>query len=159
MTVSVTGQALSLGAGILLGIEIGLCYDLFRILRCRIPRAGLTHFLDLLFWFGVTVLLFVYAYRAEGGRVRIYLALTLLGGGGLYFRLFSRIVLRLGYRFVDLIQRILRFFLAPLVFAGKKLKKFLKKLKNIFLSRLQWYKIISRLGVICRYRRRSPGSE
>jgi len=49
MTVSVQAQALSLAAGLGLGVGIGLFYDLFRILRCRIPSRKLTVFLDLLF--------------------------------------------------------------------------------------------------------------
>ena len=53
MTISVESQALSLAAGLLLGAGIGLCYDLFRILRCRIPFRTLSVILDLLFWLGL----------------------------------------------------------------------------------------------------------
>lgn len=154
MTVSVSGQALSLAAGLALGLGIGLCYDLLRAVRRCLPAVGPSAALDLLFWLAVTILLFVYAQIAEGGRVRLYLALALAAGAAVYFRLFTRHVTALTARMVRLLGRFFRLIAAPF----RHVRNFFKKKrifgKKIFSSRPQWYKILSTLEAD---RERSPG--
>ena len=141
MEISVEAQALSLAGGLLLGMGMGLVYDLFRILRWNIPLKGLGAALDLAFWAGCTAALFLYAQWAERGEVRGYLALALLGGGWVYSGVFSPVVRGILWKLVGLINQILRIFRAPFRVILAFMKKFRKKRKNIFSSFRQWYKI------------------
>ena len=84
MEVSVTGQALAFLGALALGAGVGLLYDLFRILRVRLPWKALGAVLDLMFWLTVTAALFVYAVAAGDGEVRIYLVMGVLAGAAGY---------------------------------------------------------------------------
>lgn len=128
MEYPVSLQALQLGLAALLGIAIGLHYDILRSLR-RWKRR-LTIVLD--FWFGLTTLLWLclFALYVFGGRFHLFLLLGCLGGSLLYFLLCSAPVLR----FLALVGRGIRLALSPV----KKVFSFLKK----GFSFLQKYAII-----------------
>ena len=40
MAVSIAGQLSALGSALVLGLAIGLLYDVFRVLRVRLPKQG-----------------------------------------------------------------------------------------------------------------------
>ena len=128
MTVDIAAQQAALLQAAALGLAAGLLYDLFRILRCRVRVPLLGPALDLLFWLMLTVVLFLWSQWAWGGPVRLYGVVFLFLGGVLYFRLFSRWMLFLGYRIADLITFLLGILALPL-FALKRVFKKLKKLK------------------------------
>ena len=102
MTVDVAAQGAALVQAVLLGLGAGALYDLFRILRVRVRLPLLGPALDLLFWLTLTVTLFLWSQWAWGGPVRLYGAAFLFLGGVVYFGLFSRWLLWLGYRLADL---------------------------------------------------------
>ena len=79
------------------------------------------------FWLVLTGVLFLWSQWAWGGPVRLYGAAFLFLGGAVYFGLFSRWLLWLGYRLADLITAILKILALPL-FALNRLVKKLKKL-------------------------------
>ena len=141
MTVDVAAQGAALVQAVLLGLAAGVLYDLFRILRVRVRLPLLGPALDLLFWLTLTVTLFLWSQWAWGGPVRLYGAAFLFLGGVVYFGLFSRWLLWLGYRLADLVTAILKILALPL-FALNRLQKKIKKLaKNIFLFAGKWYRI------------------
>ena len=141
MTVDVAAQGAALVQAVLLGLAAGVLYDLFRILRVRVRLPLLGPALDLLFWLTLTVTLFLWSQWAWGGPVRLYGAAFLFLGGVVYFGLFSRWLLWLGYRLADLMTAILKILALPL-FALNHLQKKIKKLaKNIFLFAGKWYRI------------------
>ena len=80
MAVSITQQLLALGSAALLGLAVGVLYDCFRILRCRLPLPLLAGLLDLLFWVLVTAALFLHALFLEGGVVRLYMVGAVFAG-------------------------------------------------------------------------------
>ena len=84
MYVDVTDQARILAQSVLTGACLGLAYDVLRALRRGLKARWISFFLDLLFWIGVTVLLFWMALVRESGEVRLYLAAAFLLGGGTY---------------------------------------------------------------------------
>ena len=141
MEISVAAQGSAALQSLLLGGASGLLYDLFRILRVRIPIKWLGMVLDLLFWVIVTVALFLWSLDAWGGWIRLYGALGLLLGGAVYFWLFSRPALTVGYCTADIMTALCRLALFPLIFTisvGKKLEIFSK---NSFHYRWKWYKM------------------
>ena len=78
MAVSVADQARALLGAIGLGTAAGLLYDLFRVLRVRIPLRWLGPVLDLLFWLCCTITFFLWSVDSAGGLVRIYTAIAAL---------------------------------------------------------------------------------
>lgn len=141
MNVDVMAQVQAIWQAILLGLMAGLCYDLFRIFRVRIPLPFLGGCLDFLFWIGWTVVLFLWSQWAWGGLVRLYGIALLFTGGVVYFCFLSRWLLWLGYRIADMITYFIHILLLPVVLFFALLKKIKKLAKNIFLSQRKWYRI------------------
>ena len=96
-------QVLFLAGAAALGLGVGLLYDLFRVMRVRIPLPLLGGALDLLFWLVVTAGLFVYTTAAGNGEVRFYMIGAVLLGAVVYFWLASRWVLKGAYAAADLV--------------------------------------------------------
>ena len=67
MTVDVAQQGRALLQALALGAVMGMTYDLFRILRVRVRIPLLGPALDLLFWLGATLALFLWSQGAWGG--------------------------------------------------------------------------------------------
>ena len=138
MAVSIAGQLSALGSALVLGLAIGLLYDVFRVLRVRLPLPLLGGALDLLFWLLVTAALFLHALWTEGGVVRLYMVAAVFGGAVLYFRLLSRWCLALGYRLATLVGLLVRLVTFPLACAGALGKKMGRAAKKYFHYRRKW---------------------
>ena len=141
MAGDISGQGWALAQAVGLGLMLGVLYDLLRILRVRIRLPLLGGVLDLLFWVSVTVALFVWSQGAWGGRIRLYGVFGVMLGGGIYFRLFSRGLLRVGYFLADVVHWLLNLALMPMkavFFLVKKIKNFVK---NTFSYGCKWYRI------------------
>lgn len=141
MEISVAAQAVSLAGALALGVAVGLLYDLFRILRVRIPWRVMGGFLDLVFWLLVTAALFVYTVAVGDGRVRFFLVAAILGGAVAYFLLLSRWALKLGYLFADLLGLLWRLLTLPVTGLLAICKKIKKIAKNHFHYVRKWYRI------------------
>ncbi len=148
MEISLTGQAAALGGALLLGMAVGLAYDLIRIPRAYIRVPLLGEVLDLFFWLAVTAALFLYAIHSGNGEVRIFMAAALFGGAVVYFLLFSPWIRRFSALMAAAAVAVWRFITFPVRRAAAAIKKLKEKLKNSFSS---WYK---------RYRMKQiPGKE
>lgn len=95
MSISLSGQLFSLAMGLLLGVGVGLLYDMLRQLRLACPLRCLAEGLDLLFWLLACLTLFFCGVRFGGGQVRLYMALWLSLGGTAYFAVLSRLARQL----------------------------------------------------------------
>ena len=115
-------QARFLLGALALGVGVGLVYDLFRILRVRLPLPLLAGALDLLFWLVVTASLFVYTTAAGRGEVRGWLVLGVLAGAAAYFWLASRWVLKGGYAAADLAAILWKILTFPLALLARLCK-------------------------------------
>lgn len=124
-------QVLFLAGAAALGLGVGLLYDLFRVMRVRIPLPLLGGVLDLLFWLVVTASLFVYTTAAGRGEVRGWLVLGVLAGAAAYFWLASRWVLKGGYAAADLISILWKILTLPLALLARLCKKIGKTAKKI----------------------------
>ena len=141
MGVSIQEQGWAMLQALLLGAGAGVVYDLFRIVRVRVPVRLLGSMLDLLFWVGVTGTLFLWSVDAWGGRIRLYGAAGLLVGGVVYFQTISSGLLKLGYHAADLVTILCHLAILPingLIFLLKKMKNFAK---NRFHYGRKWYRI------------------
>ena len=141
MEISIAEQAASLAGAIVLGFAVGVFYDLLRLLRRRVRLPFVGGALDLLFWLVTVAALFLYATRATGGQMRIYVLLSVFGGAVVYFVTLSAWVLGLGNLIADgaaFLGRLVRLPFRFLYFCAKKIEK---NLKNLFLYRRKWFKI------------------
>ena len=87
MAVQITVQLRTFGLSILLGLSAGVLYDLLRALRLRRPR--LTWALDLLYCLTAGAALSLFVLRQGDGQLRGYILLGALGGGVVFFGVFS----------------------------------------------------------------------
>ena len=159
MGISVAAQGKAMVQALLLGVAAGLLYDLFRILRVRIRWRFLGSILDLAFWLCVTVVLFLWSLDAWGGWIRIYGAVGLVVGGTIYFWLFSRVILYLGYRAADFVTVLCRLALLPLISTISLLKKIKNFAKNSFHYGRKWYKMNQITGEMAATGRRKAARE
>ncbi|NJE73978.1 hypothetical protein E0L15_05055 [Pseudoflavonifractor sp. SW1122] len=141
MGINVMTQAQVLGQGFLLGLGLGVLYDAMRGIRRSCPWRWLWFLLDVTFWIGTAVAVFVHALVLGNGVVRIYHGGAFLLGGVVYLTTASRILLPIFVRSFRWIHGIVRFFLTPAVCAAGKTKKVLKNQKKGFQKWLKWYKI------------------
>jgi hypothetical protein len=139
MGVAVSQQVFSLTGALLVGLVLGMVYDLLRLSRRRHPATELL--LDLLFWVLATVSLFLWSLWTGKGVVRIYIALAMAGGGWLWFATFSSRFLELGRQMLEKCACIMHKFAAPIRALTALWKKFLNFCKKIFSYWLSWYKI------------------
>jgi hypothetical protein len=139
MGVEVSQQVFSLTGALLLGLGLGMVYDLLRLSRRRHPATELL--LDLLFWLLATVSLFLWSLWTGKGVVRIYIALAMAGGGWLWFATFSPRFLELGRQMIEKCAHTAYKLAAPIRALGALWKKFLNFCKKNFSYWLSWYKI------------------
>lgn len=124
MGVAVSQQLFSLTGALLLGLGLGLVYDLLRTLRRR-SGAVLGALLDLLFWLLATLALFLWSLWTGAGVVRFYIVLALMAGTWLWFQTFSPAFLRLSGRLADVCARVAHILFSPVRAVGERAKKFL----------------------------------
>lgn len=141
MKISVAEQAVVFTGAVVLGLGVGVLYDLMRLLRRHVRLPLLGSVLDLLFWSITTIALFCFVVSVGDGEVRIYVLLAVLGGAVAYFLSLSAWILSLGELLVDGLAALFRCVLMPIRLSGRIIKKIRKKLKNLFLYRRKWYKI------------------
>jgi hypothetical protein len=141
MEISVVQQGIAMGQAALLGVMLGLLYDLLFLFRTRRGLRLLGGGLDLLFWIAVTVSLFVFAVTVTGGEVRLFAVAVTCAGAMVYFLLLSRWVRKFGNWLHDLIVFLWKTLCYPFLLFFRLLKFFNKKIKNNFHYRLKWYKI------------------
>lgn len=140
MGAAISRQVFSLTGALLLGLGLGLVYDLLRLLR-RSHRHWMEIVLDLLFWLLCTLTLFLWSVWTGKGVVRVYIALALLGGGWLWFQTFSEQFLALGRRLMDICAQIAHILGYPVRRAAALRKKILIFFKKNFHYWLNWYRI------------------
>ena len=141
MAVSVADQARALLGAIGLGAAAGLMYDLFRVLRVRIPLRWLGPVLDLVFWLCCTITFFLWSVDSVGGLVRIYTAIAALSGAWCYFALLSSHLLPICYRLATIFTKAMGVILLPLTTIRRLGKNISEICKNLFHSRKEWFTI------------------
>lgn len=141
MELPIAEQAGAFVGAVCLGFFVGIFYDLLRLFRQRLRWPGLAYVLDLVFWIVVVVSIFLFAIRATGGKVRIYVLLSIFGGATAYFLSFSAWIMGLGNLLADGMSLFVRLLTLPIRFFFNCLKKIQKNFKKLFLYRKKWFKI------------------
>ncbi len=134
MEISVSEQALDFLAACLLGVGLGVLYDLFRILRLALWRGRwIVAMEDLLFWMTAAATTFLFQLVNSDGQMRFYILLGELLGFTVYYFTVGALVFRASRLIIDFIKRILRFFYRILIRPFVKLFVFIfRKIRNLF---------------------------
>lgn len=159
MAVSIAEQGWGFLGSVLLGVCLGILYDLFRLFRVRLRLRWLGGFLDLSFWLVTVCALFIYAVEMGNGEVRVYLMVGIVAGGGGYFRLCSPLTRFLGDKCADGLGFLWKIFLLPLRGFVGLWKKFIKNQKNLFHYRKKWYRIKKSVGEIDSQPKKAEGGD
>lgn len=98
----ISQQFTTFGLTITLGFFIGILFDVYRVFSHSLhPSRIIIQIMDLLFWTGLSGLVFIVLFLGNRGEVRVYVFIGLLIGVFFYFRWLSR-------KMVLWINRILR---------------------------------------------------
>jgi spore cortex biosynthesis protein YabQ len=73
------------------GIALSFLFDCYRLMRGTVnPRGVITAVTDLLFWLLATAVVFAVLLKSNGGEMRLYVFISLIGGVLVYYQLLSR---------------------------------------------------------------------
>lgn len=151
MTVDLSQQLLLFGSSILLGVCMGLLYDVLRAVRIRFPRWGGA--LDALCCLVCAAAAFFFVLR-WGGELRLYILLGCGGGCVLFFCLLSSLLRPLWDLWVELLVFLVRCLLFPLHMVQDFLIKIAKRGKNLFLFFRKWVTIRNYKWAVIRIHRK-----
>lgn len=93
-----------------LGVLLGVLYDVFRILRLALPHGKIIVFVeDILYFFLITVISFAFVLLWADGVVRSFLLLGELLGGVVYFFTLSLLILKAAGLIIRAVKAVLHF--------------------------------------------------
>jgi uncharacterized membrane protein YeaQ/YmgE (transglycosylase-associated protein family) len=129
----ISGQILQAASTLLVGLALGLVYDLFRAVRMRTGTlAGVV--CDVSFCVVTAAALFLLGMGPGRGELRLYMMAVAFIGAMAYFALFGRYVRRYTARFFALMGKAVAILCIPMAKLRMVFKKFSQISKNIFSS-------------------------
>ena len=112
----------------LTGVEIGILFDFFRILRRTIKTGNIvTYIQDILFWILTGILVLYNIWYFNNGKIRVYMFLGIIIGTLIYVSTLSNI-------FVKLFTRILNTIIKVLEIPFKTIVAIFRKIITVILS-------------------------
>ena len=112
----------------LTGVEIGILFDFFRILRRTIKTGNIvTYIQDILFWILTGILVLYNIWYFNNGEIRVYMLLGIIIGTLIYVSTLSNI-------FVKLFTRILNTIIKVLEIPFKTIVAIFRKIITVILS-------------------------
>ncbi len=120
MGISVSQQTITFLQSTLLGIGLGVLYDLFRILRLIIPSGKIISFVeDIIYFLLCGVISFAFLLAVNNGIVRGYLLIGEFLGAALYYFTLGKLIYRVADKLILFFKKFLslfyRIFLSPFV--------------------------------------------
>lgn len=106
----------------LVGIAIGVIFDLFRILRKAFKTKDfVTYIEDVLFWI-ITGIIIIYAmYVFSDGELRFFMIIGIVLGTAMYMLTISKYVIKVSVFIINIIKRIIIFPIKIIINMTKKL--------------------------------------
>ena len=123
-------QLLIFGQSILLGLSVGLFYDLLRAFRLRLPR--ITSWLDALYCLAAGGSVFLFLLRRSSGELRGFVLLGIAGGCALFFSAFSQPLRPLWAFWTETLAWLARLLALPVLWTRQLCKKIAFCGKNLF---------------------------
>ncbi len=115
MVNSVSVQTLEFLYSALLGIGLGVTFDIMRVIRSYIPKSrAMTALLDTLFWCVASVALLGFILTVSDGMMRWYVLVGTFCGGFVYIAAVSEIVFKVLMSLICVLRKILSMITRPL---------------------------------------------
>jgi len=93
--VELSDQITTFAITVITGAILGALFDLYRVIKTKIRfRPLITAVTDILYWLTATVIVFAALLLGNWGELRLYVFIGLITGVTIYYRLFSRYVIR-----------------------------------------------------------------
>lgn len=93
MYISLSQQYTAFFYSLVIGVGLGVVYDIFRITRLLFPKSFfLTFFQDILFWIISLVVTFFFSLVYNNGELRLYIIIAEILGFLAYYFTFGRVV-------------------------------------------------------------------
>ena len=115
MVNSVSVQTAEFLSSALLGVYLGVLFDVIRTVRAYLPRnRTLTALFDILFWLIAVISLLAFVMTASGGKMRWYVLVGAFCGGFVYMAALSGIVYKIFLSLVSALRKALNLITRPL---------------------------------------------
>ena len=106
----------------IVGIIIGVLFDIFRILRKSFKTKDIvTYMEDILFWILTGIIILFSMYKFSNGELRFFMIIGIIMGTLTYMITFSRYVIKISVFIIKIIKKII-------VYPVKVVEKILKKI-------------------------------
>ena len=106
----------------IVGIIIGILFDIFRILRKSFKTKDIvTYMEDILFWILTGIIILFSMYKFSNGELRFFMIIGIIMGTLMYMITFSRYVIKISVFIIKIIKTII-------VYPVKVVEKILKKI-------------------------------
>lgn len=106
----------------IVGIIIGILFDIFRILRKSFKTKDIvTYIEDILFWILTGIIILFSMYKFSNGELRFFMIIGIIMGTLMYMITFSRYVIKISVFIIKIIKTII-------VYPVKVVEKILKKI-------------------------------
>ena len=106
----------------IVGIIIGVLFDIFRILRKSFKTKDIvTYIEDILFWILTGIIILFSMYKFSNGELRFFMIIGIIMGTLMYMITFSRYVIKISVFIIKIIKTII-------VYPVKVVEKILKKI-------------------------------
>ena len=106
----------------IVGIIIGVLFDIFRILRKSFKTKDIvTYIEDILFWILTGIIILFSMYKFSNGELRFFMIIGIIMGTLMYMITFSRYVIKISVFIINIIKTII-------VYPIKVIEKILKKI-------------------------------
>jgi spore cortex biosynthesis protein YabQ len=87
------------------GIIMGVVFDVYRVLQKKFRIKGwLISMLDLLYWTGATVFVFLVLLSSNDGQLRFYIFMALIAGLWIYFKKWSSLTIQIVLWLIQVIE-------------------------------------------------------
>lgn len=144
----ITNQAFLFLVFVVIGLIIGLLFDIFRILRISFKTKDfVTYIEDILFWIITGILVLYSIFIFNNGEIRLFIFIGIAIGVILYIMLFSSFIIKYSVYIINFIKKVVRVVLKIIVIPIKCLIKVFKKIffKPISFVTINIRKIIDKL--------------
>lgn len=144
----ITNQAFLFLVFVVIGLIIGLLFDIFRILRISFKTKDfVTYIEDILFWIITGILVLYSIFIFNNGEIRLFIFIGIAIGVILYIMLFSSLIIKYSVYIINFIKKVVRVVLKIIVIPIKCLIKVFKKIffKPISFMTINIRKIIDKL--------------
>lgn len=142
MGVTIAEETLLFLKACLLGVGMGILYDVVRIFRIAVKCPKFIVFIqDLAYFIFLTVVSFSFLIACNDGRLRVFIIIGEIMGAVAYFFSVSIVLLKLAKALIALVKKILfvlyRILLFPFVWLFCQIGKLIKKLLRVPLTKIK----------------------